>query len=687
VGPLPGSQGAGNIRHLAIFTHGWHDGIRLGSQFHGGAPAFVSQLGGALTRNVTVGIYGCNAACGEGSFAQTVTEGLARGGHDARVFGHENPDHTTGNPRGREFLARAGQEHASSNTNYELVFSAGFRARQIADIARDLAVAPAAVEQVFDAAAGQWLVGQHTGLRQMSMGHGVVAAFEMGFDPRGAVPVAQDAWTREGRAVIQAALARHTPLSAPRWVTNTHIGRDAELNGTTWDSGEQAGGTTGTASAAPATAVEDHAPAHAAEPSVAPSPASPAHANPPAQRANDSASTMHANPPAQHANEHASTIHTNVPEDRASAAPAAAPKPAMDPRAKTKAPMAAHAKDPIVPAAAPAATTAPTAAAPASQGTLAIVQRPGDLHPRHPGNGMVIHSRRDSHSGGEPIPPGTFVHVLSREGEWAFVSHRGRQGYVESANLREATTSEQDVRQEAEYRLAAAETGNDAGEYTEDSQRVNIGIASWTGSWIHNLLNRYRRAAIAHNQLQALYDYFGGPAHYDALVAMFAHPDMHEQQIPDDRPNARPGSTRRWHGPQLEQVDQTRFQNAERSLPFIREADEGFVHDNITTYLRAFSGTAYPFLGADRSISEVALNVIISGFHQSGMVGLPARILRTNAFFAQPQDPDPLPPPLVRARTDELTYLRHLATMLPSQPRYAQILSMYADSPRRYPVP
>jgi hypothetical protein len=295
----------------------------------------------------------------------------------------------------------------------------------------------------------------------------------------------------------------------------------------------------------------------------------------------------------------------------------------------------------------------------------------------------------------EHVPPGTFVHVVRRAGDWTLVSHRGLQGWIENANLRDATLSEADVRQEAEYRLGVLETQNDAGEYGEDQGRVNIGVGSWTGGWIRGLLNRYRQAAIRHGQLAALYDHFGSPEHYEQLITLFTDPDMeHERQIPDERPRAHPGTTRRWTGPRLDPQDQERFRTAASALSFIREADEGYVHDNITTYLYALRHTAYPFFGADHSIREVALNIIVSGFHQAGLHGLGARIHTTNAHFGvptHPQDehhPDPPQNPLnVRQHTDELTYLRQLGTLLPSHTRYAAIISLYADSPRRYPVP
>jgi hypothetical protein len=583
VGQLPGGSGGGNIRHLAIFTHGWETGLRLGT-FHGDANAFVSALGGTLTHDVTVGMYGCSAAGGDHSFAQGVTEGLAQAGHDARVFGHETAAHTTMNSQGREFRAHAGQTGpATGHTNAEMVFTPSFRAEQIDALTTQLGAQRADVERVFDTASHDWLTGA---MHRIPVPGGQRAAFHIGFDPDGAVAACQAAWRTEGARVIGAAL--HAPPSTRH-------------------------------RAAPAA----HAPA---------------------------------NPPAH--------VEESAP---------ARPEPATAPSQKNSA--------------APATPAAPTAQP--QEGTLAIVQRPGPLRPRHPGNGMDLHAAPDSHQSTEHIVPGTFVHVVRREGEWTLVQHRDRQGWVPSTNIHDAGTSQEDTRAEAEYRLGVLESGNDAGEYTPDSHRVNVGVASWTGSRVGGVLRRYQDVAGRRGQLAALHAHFGGEAHWNELVARFAHPDMRDQQVPDGH-----GGTRTWAGPQLSPEEQQQFQTAETALPFIREADEQQVHADIDMYLRAFAHTAYPFFGADHSISEVALNVIISGFHQGGMAGLPARIHTTNAFFGvntHPQDARhrdaPQSPALVRAQTDELTYLRHLGSLLPSRTRYAQIISQYADSPRRYPVP
>src|SRR5207253_8138382 len=99
----------------------------------------------------------------------------------------------------------------------------------------------------------------------------------------------------------------------------------------------------------------------------------------------------------------------------------------------------------------PATPAAPTAQP--QEGTLAIVQRPGPLRPRHPGNGMDLRAAPDSHQSTEHIVPGTFVHVVRREGEWTLVQHRDRQGWVPSTNIHDAATSQQDTRAEAGYRL------------------------------------------------------------------------------------------------------------------------------------------------------------------------------------------------------------------------------------------
>lgn len=218
VGPLPGAHDAGNIHHLAIFTHGWHTGLRLGS-FSGGANAFVAQLSGVLTHDVTIGMYGCNAAGSDvhdpgPSFAQNVTEGLAHAGHDVRVFGHDNAAHTTLNPRGREFRATAGQTTpAKGHSNHDMVFPASYRAQQVARIAREMNVPPADVDRVFEDVTARWLVNA---MPRIQVRGGQRAAFQMGFDPDGAIAACQEAWQSEGLAAIRHHLQAANPAQTSR---------------------------------------------------------------------------------------------------------------------------------------------------------------------------------------------------------------------------------------------------------------------------------------------------------------------------------------------------------------------------------------------------------------------------------------------------------------------------------------
>lgn len=121
-----GRTGAGaRISQVAIFTHGWRDGIAgaHGEPSLSNPEAIVRGIGGALSADVRIALFACGTAdarrggsSSEGSFADRLRDALEASGHsDAVVLGHRGTEHTVGNSNVR-YLA-AGDHGEASNAN------------------------------------------------------------------------------------------------------------------------------------------------------------------------------------------------------------------------------------------------------------------------------------------------------------------------------------------------------------------------------------------------------------------------------------------------------------------------------------------------------------------------------------------------------------------------------------------
>jgi hypothetical protein len=116
------------IRELYLFTHGTSRSMTLGSaRTPGGRSLNGAEIASRLTiylrPDVGISLFGCSAADESNgpSFARRLTEGLAESGHNATVFGHTTPEHTTRNPYGQTFVANAGETSATLFNNFESI--------------------------------------------------------------------------------------------------------------------------------------------------------------------------------------------------------------------------------------------------------------------------------------------------------------------------------------------------------------------------------------------------------------------------------------------------------------------------------------------------------------------------------------------------------------------------------------
>jgi hypothetical protein len=95
------------VLDLEIFCHGTHRALllpddRLSTRNVG---ELLAAMGGALHAGVNVEMFACDAASGDGSLAEVMSEAL---GDQASVFGHTSARHSTRNPDARVFGAAAG---------------------------------------------------------------------------------------------------------------------------------------------------------------------------------------------------------------------------------------------------------------------------------------------------------------------------------------------------------------------------------------------------------------------------------------------------------------------------------------------------------------------------------------------------------------------------------------------------
>lgn len=108
---------AGPVDRLALFCHGWREGIQLGLSIASRAEldelaAFATALASTSTPDLRIALYCCSTgasdgAAGAGSFADRLRLALVAAGRpDATVFSHRTAGHTTRNAAVRLFGPR-----------------------------------------------------------------------------------------------------------------------------------------------------------------------------------------------------------------------------------------------------------------------------------------------------------------------------------------------------------------------------------------------------------------------------------------------------------------------------------------------------------------------------------------------------------------------------------------------------
>jgi hypothetical protein len=109
----------GLLEVVAIFCHGWRDGLQLGFRAKD-IPTLAGALRDLCTSDVVVALYACDAARdsddergddvqdgpgGDGGFADLLRDALCReGATHCRVYAHPTTAHTTRNPHVRVFV-------------------------------------------------------------------------------------------------------------------------------------------------------------------------------------------------------------------------------------------------------------------------------------------------------------------------------------------------------------------------------------------------------------------------------------------------------------------------------------------------------------------------------------------------------------------------------------------------------
>ncbi|HVV88137.1 MAG TPA: hypothetical protein VHE35_34085, partial [Kofleriaceae bacterium] len=200
-----------NIAEISIFTHGSPHGIELGSLGWAGHATVSSRLSPLLAPTVRINLYACSAAQGADSFAEQLTEDLARdstNAHNADVFGHTTYGNTATLAAGRQFHADAGAgAEASSITNWQLIFDAAFVEEQAQSISSTLVgegtaeATPEAVAAAIrsDSVGPLWLARQMRNVMIEMPGRAggtqrMEASFVMGLAPERARDAMRDHW-------------------------------------------------------------------------------------------------------------------------------------------------------------------------------------------------------------------------------------------------------------------------------------------------------------------------------------------------------------------------------------------------------------------------------------------------------------------------------------------------------------
>jgi Fe2+ or Zn2+ uptake regulation protein len=111
-----------NLRHLAIFAHGWRTGIQMGFRLNHLRPLARQIEKVAADDAITVTLYCCSTAQGgpggDGGFADELRDALCHVGLvHCRVDAHVNKGHTTRNPHVRRFEG-GGSQYGGAGGGY-----------------------------------------------------------------------------------------------------------------------------------------------------------------------------------------------------------------------------------------------------------------------------------------------------------------------------------------------------------------------------------------------------------------------------------------------------------------------------------------------------------------------------------------------------------------------------------------
>jgi N-acetylmuramoyl-L-alanine amidase/V8-like Glu-specific endopeptidase len=191
----------------------------------------------------------------------------------------------------------------------------------------------------------------------------------------------------------------------------------------------------------------------------------------------------------------------------------------------------------------------------------------------------------------------------------------------------------------------------------DDSQRINFGIGSWTGTRIADLLDTYAAYAAEQGRSDQLLAHFGGQQQFDELRARFRSQGTATTMSGSERA-------------QLQQLGRDTD---------LQPAQDRQLADDIRDDLDAIGSQGnpwYPFIdGGMGAISEIAAHVLVHARHQSGGQGLRHRLAEVIAHFG---GDEALGQAMVAGTVTERAFLEQLAELV-----VAHVKPEYREGVRR----
>lgn len=171
------------------------------------------------------------------------------------------------------------------------------------------------------------------------------------------------------------------------------------------------------------------------------------------------------------------------------------------------------------------------------------------------------------------------------------------------------------VRQNIEQSIGQAETNMQFDQISNNANRLNFGVASWTGEEVAELLDVYRQVAGEQRRLPDLFAFFGNEAALQALRDRFA------------TQGAAAVATA---------AEVTGLRQLGRDVP-LQEAQRRKLASDVGKYLRDIGDRGnpwYPWIdGGMGAISELAAHVLVHARHQSGGGGFRTHLRHAIAHF------------------------------------------------------